>query len=363
MSIRGATLCLLACVACTGPQGPEGPPGPPGESKGVDSSKGGDGSDGSQGTDGTDGLDGERGPAGETGPTGEQGPQGEQGPAGPPGEQGPQGEPGATGPKGDSGDSSAAAPTCQWCRDGETTLRYDVPTLTYITYQCGNADADGCGEWEQVDACESGETIIYRGVEDEHGLPSRLPGEYVPVCQGVMEPDDECTVSADCGPTQQCVYKDGARRCQARSTWMTGTGQWDYMADHFEWPVHDTTSASVYCVWGRSSYWHEQAAECRASVRADFDAPDGGLASVYMSITIDAAAAGGPIASALRLLTDATASARAGSVSESIDEVVITELDLRPGGYAAGTWHVGGTVNSNNLVDASGAFRVAFPSM
>ena len=170
--------------------------------------------------------------------------------------------------------------------------------------------------------------------------------------------------ASDCGGARwQCTPVEGRRICVVLDTWITGSGTWDYLSDHFEWPISGMRFApGVTCGRGRSTSWHADPVECVAVLYGQFDAPEGGLDYATVVLVINGSTPiNTPVLGRVSLTTNATAADHAGSVSETLDEVVFTSIDLQPGGIASGTWQIAGTVGVDNLLAASGEFRVTFP--
>lgn len=338
-------------IACGGAAGPAGPPGPRGEDA-PDDNQGTAGNAGTKAA-GASGMNADRGGNGgatNAGRAGAESAHGDVGPAGP------------TGPQGESGEGWSA---CKWCSAGSQT--YKIESSGYRIYRCDAVDGDSCGSWMPASACKSGESIRYvYSSKDEYGFSSLLPGDSSLECYDPKTPvmDDVCSADVDCGGTKyECKIEGTARACVERTTWISGSGTWDYMSDHFSWPLTKYwVTPSVTCSWGRSSYWHNQPALCTATSYVLFDAPEGGLYYINFGATLSSTTPlNTPQTNQLTLATNATAAAHAGAVAPTINEVVFTTLDFRTGGRAVGTWRISGKVGASNTVAAQGEFRLAFP--
>ncbi len=299
------------------------------------------GSDGANGTDGTNGAEGEQGPAGPAGPRGE---------------------------KGDKGDPGDDAPRCKWCEAGQETTGHDATSNTYRTFSCADVAADGCGSWSLKESCNIGEGVRWVHEEkDQYGLASLEPGNAKVECYDPTElqPEDQCARDQDCeDATKLCVNVDGARACISRDNWVTGTGTWDYLTDHFSWPVYGLKyPASIACTWSATTYWHADLSRCTGYMYAAFDAPEGGLDYALLNLTITSASAvNTPIANAVTMSVNATAPARTGATTATARTVSFTSIDLRPGGLVTGTWNYDGRIGADNIIKASGSFRMTLPN-
>jgi len=255
---------------------------------------------------------------------------------------------------------------CTWCRSGAETASYDAETKRYMLYSCTNLDADGCGTWQRSMTCGDGQTAQFTTDKDANGLVSQVGGHYRCISAS-KPPGSECAIDKDCGDAKKYCDYSSPRKCMLRDSWIVGTGTWVYNKaddppEQFSWSTLSKTP-SLSCDWALSTYWFNQSNRCTWWYdTVYFDAPEGGLSYVRIHLVVtDSTALNQPITDALELYTNTNASAHAGSVQATTNQVLLTTRNLTPGGLLEGTWRIAGTVGSSNVVAASGEFHIQLP--